>query len=233
MIVELHSDVLLHISDLFAREVENKLGLLLGYGLDDRLVVVKPIELAQVDPQYLEKRYSLFKDVYPNLSIVGVYEIGGNNPDRANILDIPAGRILYVSVDHNIQFKSFIDGDLVKTVIESSETEVIATKTIDTNKEYTKGRPKDELTVAEFNQNMVNTLTKLYERLTKILETKGMDKEIVEIANALRCYKHVKQSTDMKLQAAELALITEQIAELERTKIGIAKKILVKEPGLV
>ena len=120
-----------------------------------------------------------------------------------------------------------------KTVIESSETEVIATKTIDTNKEYTKGRPKDELTVAEFNQNMVNTLTKLYERLTKILETKGMDKELLEIANALRCYKHVKQSTDMKLQAAELALITEQIAELERTKIGIAKKILVKEPGLV
>ena len=75
MIVELHSDVLLHVSDLFARGVENKLGLLLGYGLDDRLVVVKPIELAQVDPQYLEKRYSLFKDVYPNLSIVGVYEI--------------------------------------------------------------------------------------------------------------------------------------------------------------
>ena len=107
-------------------------------------------------------------------------------------------------------------------MIESSETEVIATKTIDTNKEYTKGRPKDELTVAEFNQNMVNTLTKLYERLTKILETKGMDKEIIEIANALRCYKHVKQSTDM--QAAELALITEQIAELERTKIGIAKR---------
>ena len=45
MIVELHSDVLLHVSDLFARGVENKLGLLLGYGLDDRLVVVKPIEL--------------------------------------------------------------------------------------------------------------------------------------------------------------------------------------------
>ncbi|CAX41365.1 conserved hypothetical protein [Candida dubliniensis CD36] len=233
MIVELHSDVLLHVSDLFARGVKNKFGLLLGYGLDDRLVVVKPIELAQVDPQYLEKRYSLFKDVYPNLSLVGVYEIGGNNPDRVNMLDISFEPRLYLSVDESIQFKSFVEGNLVKTVIESSETEVITTKTIDSSKDYTKGRSKEDLTVAEFNQNMTSTLTKLYERLNKILETEGMDREIVEIANALRCYKHVKQPTDTKLQVAELALITEQIAELESAKIGIAKKILVKEPGLV
>ncbi|KAL6450898.1 LOW QUALITY PROTEIN: hypothetical protein SBY92_001145 [Candida maltosa Xu316] len=234
MIVQIHSVVLLNIADALTRSSDNTTGVLLGFINQDKLVIVTSFEIAEESPQYLQSRYNLFKDVYPQCSVIGIYQIHGKDFKKLNGLSID--QPVFLSFDESFQPEGYINGEQVKIVIDSSETEVITTNTIDNNKDYytVKSKPKEQMSLSKYNENMAITLSKLHDRLEKILETPGLDKEIVELANSLH-FTGDKDDHSIKLQTAQLALITEQIANLERDKLSIVKAVLVHEAnrGLV
>lgn len=184
MIVQLHSVVLLNIADTLTRLLGNSSGLLLGYELSDRIVVATTVELSQEDAGYIEGRYNLFKEVYP-CSIVGKYELNGKPIPQESLV---------LTLDESFQPQCYINGKLVKTVIDSSETEVIATATIANQKQPQK-----------VNETLIEALKKVTTKVSSMSSD-----QVVMVANLLS-HPVKPESHDLAKATADLAVLTSEL----------------------
>ncbi|EER34217.1 predicted protein [Candida tropicalis MYA-3404] len=185
MIVDLHSVVLLNLADTLTRQSGNSTGLLLGYVLPDKLVVVTSVELAHEDPEYIQERFNLFKDVYPQSTILGRYNLQDKQPTND----------LFLTIDESFQPQCYLNGKLVKTVIDSSETEAIATSTITNRKEDKK-----------VDENLNEAVQKITDRMSSLNPS-----QLVMIANLLTYHGTSTEQRDLSKATADLAILTSQL----------------------
>lgn len=144
----------------------------------------------------------------------------------------------------------------IKTIIDSTETENIATSTISKHKKYFTTSKQDNailsnVSVAQHTRELANTLDQLHERMQKILQYLEeletceepdairtrihINNSIVHLANMVASFKQSSDSdstssgTLSKLQAAQLSLITEELTMLERLKAYPLKMMMAYE----
>ncbi|RLV93676.1 hypothetical protein JA1_002429 [Spathaspora sp. JA1] len=153
---------------------------------------------------------------------------------------------------------SYDNSQPLKTIISTTDTETIATSTIQKNKKYfTNSHTKEDniphnISVANHTAELRTSLTQLQQRIAKILkylendqgiipETNEARQEkiqienlIVHLSNKLNSFKQTTTTSDettilTKLQTSNLALITEQLTILEKQKVFAKKSILNNE----
>ncbi|KAG7663388.1 uncharacterized protein J8A68_003040 [[Candida] subhashii] len=241
-----------------------------------------------IDLEYLYKRYIQFKAVSPNSYVLGFYQIKDSTnsdeiADTSTIIVLQqiqqaltafeidyVGSLFYIVFKPNdiknyehgktqvFQSYSCEDFHPIRTIIDSTETENIATTTITKHKKYfTTSKQDDSIlensSVAKHTRELANTLNQLVDRMSRILkfleESKPeiptqesmqvriqINNSIVHLSNKLASFNQstrenssVANGTLSKLQAAQLGFITEQLTLLERLKAYPLKMMMAYE----
>ncbi|KAI3403738.1 hypothetical protein KGF56_003463 [Candida oxycetoniae] len=270
----LRSKVLLNISDILARKIDSEFGVLLGFEDNRDLVALTSFEIVSdgvsIDYEYLYKRYNQLKLVYLQCSIIGIYHIkdGSRDPNSATIamcqqiqqfcqsydiqIETPFISIIYnKGIETNdLPFHAYLTKAAVLTpivtVVDLSETEIIAASTIENNKNYyiADGKKQtDELDIRKHIEQVSKTLKTLNEKMSESTQVSISDitskdhlskiiepnKNLVEISNRLNQLRkaHQDPATEiakiLKLQSTQLALLTEQKMVLEIAQSQSAK----------
>ncbi|CAI5756771.1 unnamed protein product [Candida verbasci] len=251
-LVSLNSIVLLNVSDVLSRNSQSNIGILLGRFDVDKFIIRNSFELLlndnqSIDFDYLTKKLKQYSQTYPDDYIVGLYQIdiGKNYIDDLlqwllNFQIQDNKELITVVFDKSLKgIEAYYQNRLIKSIIETSETESITTLTIDKHKNYaTKNKKQESISITQHNETLSITLNKLYERITKILEyfennqdldfnTRiELDKLLVKLVNNFQFKQPINnESKLLKLQLTQLSLITEQLLVSERVKLQISKSI--------
>lgn len=248
--VKLHAVILYNISDHITRDIPSLVGILLGNVSDGTTVVHQLFEVPQVqgklDEAFLHKRTAQFKTVLPNLSIVGIYFIGDAvNTDIVDQFSLFSQPLVVTTFTAANKFTLYYQGTPVKTVVVANESERIATETIARFLDYSQlalGSVPEVLLTAH-QANLAQLVALIYDQMVKILawvssgepevaKRVRINNKIVYLSHKLAALKRAPppdQTTSVC--AAELALLTEELAVLLKLKASVAQNVLKASVG--
>lgn len=237
-IVELHSKFLLNLSDIQARKIDFDYGVLLGFQDGDRFVVVTSFEIINddktIDYEFLYKRYTQLKLVYPEFTILGIYYMSESNSSTIAMsheiqrccksYDIPVNSqqiyVTYNKDDKEHPFKSYTanNSQAIGTTINTSETENITASTIEKHKVYFESSGKRQREPINIKKHM-NEVANVVENLQKLDNKSSLLEQGKSAANV----KKNEYANLLKLQTTQLALLTEQKAVLDSAQSNLVK----------
>lgn len=243
--VKLHAVVLYNIGDHITRDIPLLVGVMLGTVCDGTVEVHQLFEVPEahgkLDEAFLHKRAAQFKTVLPNYSIVGIYFIGDSVNtdivDQFSLYDQPLVVTTFTAVN---KFTLYYQGNPIKTMVVASESERIATETIARFQDYSQlalGSVPEVLLTAHL-ANLAQLVALIYDQMVKILAWMSADEKdvakrvrinnkIVYLSHKLAALKRAPApDPTTSVCAAELALLTEELAVLLKLKALVAQNVL-------